>query len=188
MQTGRRLNPPSRFDSNHGQRRDARKPSKEPTGANPPASFCCCLPAASRRTRLPLRQSYLIAFDGQHLDEHLIAELARSSRTPRMRCSADFADVEQAVGTGEDLDERAELSQANDFAEVRLADFGGRRDFRGLICKRGVGRHCRCWQIHEPYRRPSRQSSRRWLSTIERDFLFRPARSGRESCRWESRN
>ena len=38
----------------------------------------------------------------------------------------DFADVEQAFGPGNDLDESAEISQPRDFAEIGLPYFGGR--------------------------------------------------------------
>src|SRR5229473_6057634 len=40
----------------------------------------------------------------------------------------DFADVQEAVGAGEELDEGAELREANDFAEIGLADFGAGSD------------------------------------------------------------
>src|SRR5271154_7180372 len=40
----------------------------------------------------------------------------------------DFADVQEAVGAGEKLDEGAELREANDFAEIGFADFGGSGD------------------------------------------------------------
>src|SRR5271168_1837035 len=36
----------------------------------------------------------------------------------------DFADVQQSVGAGEKLDERAELREAHDFAKIGFADFG----------------------------------------------------------------
>src|SRR5712664_1939206 len=40
----------------------------------------------------------------------------------------DLADVQEAVGAGEKLDEGAELREANDFAEIGLADFGAGGD------------------------------------------------------------
>src|SRR5207245_7537710 len=40
----------------------------------------------------------------------------------------DFADVQQAVGAREKLDEGAEFREANDFAEISLADFGAGGD------------------------------------------------------------
>src|SRR5258708_20643847 len=36
----------------------------------------------------------------------------------------DFADVQEAVGAGEEFDESAELRETNDFAEIGFADFG----------------------------------------------------------------
>src|SRR5579863_5182635 len=39
-----------------------------------------------------------------------------------------FADVQEAVGAGEKFDEGAELREANDFAEIGFADFGGSGD------------------------------------------------------------
>src|SRR5215471_19538694 len=41
----------------------------------------------------------------------------------------NFADVQQAVSAREQLDERAKLSEAHDFAEIGLANFGAGRDF-----------------------------------------------------------
>src|SRR5260370_10908978 len=40
----------------------------------------------------------------------------------------DFADGQEAGGGGEGFDESAEVREANDFAEVGLADFGGGGD------------------------------------------------------------
>src|SRR5271170_4417094 len=40
----------------------------------------------------------------------------------------DFADVQEAVGAGEEFDEGAEFREANDFAEIGFADFGGSGD------------------------------------------------------------
>src|SRR5579862_5032486 len=56
----------------------------------------------------------------------------------------NFADVQQAVGAGEDFDKRAEIRQANDFAEVGLADFGFRQQIanhlKSLVGGRFIGR------------------------------------------------
>ena len=38
----------------------------------------------------------------------------------------DFADVQQAVGAGEDFDERAEIDNPHNLAKIRLADFSRR--------------------------------------------------------------
>ena len=40
----------------------------------------------------------------------------------------DFADVQEAVGAGEEFDESAEFREANDFAKIGFADFGGSGD------------------------------------------------------------
>ena len=56
----------------------------------------------------------------------------------------DFADVQQAVGAGEDLDERAEIDQPHHFAQIGLAHFGGGReigdDLQRLVGRASIGR------------------------------------------------
>src|SRR5580704_789932 len=56
----------------------------------------------------------------------------------------DFADVQEAVGAGEEFDEGAEFRKTNDFAEVGLADFGGGGDvanhLQGRIAAGAAGR------------------------------------------------
>ena len=49
-----------------------------------------------------------------------------SSFTSFTRCSAISGDVQQAVGAGEDFDERAKLGDADDLAEIGLANLGRR--------------------------------------------------------------
>ena len=51
---------------------------------------------------------------------------------------SNFADVQQAIGSGDNLDKRAEISQPRHFAEVRLPDFGVAVRSR-MICERLVG-------------------------------------------------
>src|SRR5580704_7234533 len=56
----------------------------------------------------------------------------------------DFADVQEAVGAGEEFDESAELREANDFAQVGFADFCGSGDvadhLQGRIAASAAGR------------------------------------------------
>ena len=56
----------------------------------------------------------------------------------------NFADVQQAVGSGEQLDEGAELRKPHDSAEIGFADFGTRSDLshhlQGLVASRTAGR------------------------------------------------
>src|SRR5581483_6387130 len=66
-----------------------------------------------------------VAFNGEDLDEDLIA-LAEFVLDILDAVLGDLGDVEQAVGAGEDLDEGAELGQADHLAEVGLADLGHR--------------------------------------------------------------
>ena len=49
-----------------------------------------------------------------------------SSRTSLDAVLGDLADVQQAVGAGEDLDERAEIDQPHHLAQIGLAHFGHR--------------------------------------------------------------
>src|SRR5713101_4104328 len=69
----------------------------------------------------------LVALDGENLDEDLVAELQFVANVTDAMLG-DFTDVQEAVGAGEKLDEGAELREANDFAEIGLADFGAGGD------------------------------------------------------------
>src|SRR5712691_7983879 len=69
----------------------------------------------------------LVALDGEHLNEDLVAELQLIANVADAMFG-DFADMQEAVGAGEKLDEGAELREANDFAEIGLADFGAGGD------------------------------------------------------------
>src|SRR6202158_701316 len=68
-----------------------------------------------------------VAFERQNLDHDLIAflQLVAHVLDAVLR---NLADVQQTVGAGENLDERAEFHQPNHLAQVRLADFGDSRD------------------------------------------------------------
>src|SRR6516162_5472587 len=63
------------------------------------------------------READLVALDGEHLDQYLVAQLEFVTHVADT-VLGDFADVQQSVGTREELHECAELSQANHFAEV----------------------------------------------------------------------
>src|SRR5208337_4918949 len=67
-----------------------------------------------------------VAFDRQHFHQHLVAflQFVANILDPVLR---HFADVQQPLGAGNDLDERAEIRQPRDFAQVGFADFGGCR-------------------------------------------------------------
>src|SRR6266852_1341241 len=64
----------------------------------------------------------LVALDGENFHENLVAELEFVANVADAMLG-DFADVQEAVGAGEKFDESAELREANDFAEIGLADF-----------------------------------------------------------------
>src|SRR5579884_802452 len=70
------------------------------------------------------RKANAIAFDGEHLDQDLVAFFEFVANVLDAMFG-DFADVQQAIGAGEDLDEGAEIGQAHHFAEIRFADLGG---------------------------------------------------------------
>ena len=67
------------------------------------------------------RKANAIAFDGEHFDQDLIAffQLIANIFDAML---GNFADVQQAVGAGKDLDERTEISEAYNLAEIRFAD------------------------------------------------------------------
>src|SRR6266849_5989979 len=73
------------------------------------------------------RQADLVALDGENFHEDLVAELQLIANVANAMLG-DFADMQEAVGAGEELDEGAELREANDFAEIGLADFGAGSD------------------------------------------------------------
>src|SRR6266852_6258069 len=69
----------------------------------------------------------LVALDGENFHENLVAELQLIANVADAMFG-DFADVQEAIGAGEKLDEGAELREANDFAKIGLADFGAGGD------------------------------------------------------------
>src|SRR5579859_1952568 len=73
------------------------------------------------------READLVALDRQDFYEDLVAEFQLVANVADA-VFGDFADVQEAVGAGEELDECAKLRQANDFAKIGFADFGGGGD------------------------------------------------------------
>src|SRR5713226_5779097 len=69
----------------------------------------------------------LVALDGENFHENLVAELQLIANVADAMLG-DFADVQEAVSAGEKFDESAELREADDFAEIGLADFGAGGD------------------------------------------------------------
>jgi hypothetical protein len=72
------------------------------------------------QNRLP-RKLNLIAFDSKHLHQNLIAftKLVFHFLHAMFR---DLRDMQQAIGSGKDLNKRAELSQAHNLAQISLSN------------------------------------------------------------------
>src|SRR4029077_18718424 len=77
-----------------------------------------------------------VALNRQHLDQYLVAFFEFVADIFDAVLS-DFADMQQTVRDGDDLDERAEISQTSHFAEIGDPHFGGRSevadDLQGLV-------------------------------------------------------
>src|SRR5580700_5112046 len=73
------------------------------------------------------RQLDAIAFDRQYLHQDLVAFLQFIANIVDAMLG-NFADVQQTVGAGNDLDERSEVGQARHRAQIRLTHFGRSRD------------------------------------------------------------
>ena len=71
----------------------------------------------------------LVAFERQNLHQNLIAFLQLVAHVLDA-VLGDLADVQQAVGAREDLDERAEIDDPDHLAQIGLADFGRGGDDR----------------------------------------------------------
>src|SRR5215475_5328093 len=69
------------------------------------------------------RKADFVAFDGEHFDHDLIAQLQLVANIADAMFG-NFTDVEQTIGTGEKLDESAEFRESNNFAEIGFAHFG----------------------------------------------------------------
>src|SRR5580700_2892343 len=89
------------------------------------------------------RESNFVALDGKNLDEDLVAELQLVANVADAMFG-DFADVQEAVGAGEEFDEGTELRKAYHFAKIGFADFGGSGDIanhlQGRIAASAAGR------------------------------------------------
>src|SRR5713101_1218783 len=89
------------------------------------------------------READLVALDGENFDEDLVAELQLVANVADAMLG-DFADVQEAVGAREKLDESAELREANDFAKIGFADFRAGGDvanhLQGRIAAGSTGR------------------------------------------------
>src|SRR5438552_2403187 len=72
------------------------------------------------------RKSNAVAFNSQHLHQHLVAFLQFVANI-FYAMFGDFADVQQAFGAGNNFDECAEVRQPGDFAKIGLPYFRGRR-------------------------------------------------------------
>jgi hypothetical protein len=79
------------------------------------------------------RQLDAVAFDGQNFHQHLVAFFQFIANIFDS-VFGDFADVQQSVQSRQNLDERAEIRQAADLAEISLPHFGRGRESR-IICK-----------------------------------------------------
>src|SRR5262249_21707569 len=73
------------------------------------------------------RQLDTITLEGEYLYEHLIAFLQFVANVFHAMLG-DLADVQQTIGSREDLYEGSEFSQTHDLAEVCLANFGNSGD------------------------------------------------------------
>src|SRR5580700_10250435 len=92
------------------------------------------------------RQSDAVPFDRQYLHQHLVAflQLVANIANAMLR---HFADVQQPIGPGNNLDERAEIRQPRHLPQISLPDFRSRRQVandlqrfrcRGLIARRNL--------------------------------------------------
>src|SRR5580698_9097000 len=94
------------------------------------STFHCAIAATHLRALLfengLARKPDAIALDGQHLHQHLIAflQLVANIFNPMLR---NFADVQQSIGPGNDLDKSSEIRQPRDLSAIRLAHLGRRR-------------------------------------------------------------
>src|SRR5580704_14514048 len=86
------------------------------------------------------RQLDTVAVNRQHLHQHLVAFFQLIANIIDAMFG-NFTDVQQAIGTGDDLDKCAEIRQPRDFAEIGLPYFGSRSDvadhLQGL-CRRSL--------------------------------------------------
>src|ERR1700736_2252538 len=98
----------------------AGRAARTATAAGPSRFFLLLLLARFANQRLA-REPDLVALDREHLDQHLVAQLQLIAHVANAMLG-NFADVQQTVGAGEHLHERADLRQPHHFAEISLAD------------------------------------------------------------------
>src|ERR1035437_3849274 len=77
----------------------------------------------------PAAELDLVAFQSQNFDQNLVAFLKLIADIA-YAILGDFADVQQPVGSGENLDERAEIHQPDHRTQVRLPHLGRRGQVR----------------------------------------------------------
>src|ERR1700687_2613044 len=84
------------------------------------------------------RQADFVAFDGQHFHQHLVVffELLADFGAALF---GDFADMQQAVGSGENFHEGAKLSDADNLAEIGFPDLRGSSDVLDHLQSRFAG-------------------------------------------------
>jgi len=73
------------------------------------------------------READTVTFHRQHLHQDLIAFLQFITDI-RDAMLGYLANMQQSIGTGNDLDERTEVGQSRNFAQVGLSYLGGRRN------------------------------------------------------------
>src|SRR6266702_1857857 len=96
---------------------------KRNTAGNRHRGFAAAQPGALLLENGLAGEPDTVAFDGKHLDQHLITffELIVYIGNAVL---GHFTDVQQAIGAGEYLHEGAEFRQPDDFAKIGLAYFG----------------------------------------------------------------
>src|SRR5271165_1168208 len=84
------------------------------------------------------RQLNAVAFDRQHLHQHLVAllEFIANIVDPML---GDFTDMKESVSARENLHERSEIGQPCHLSEIRLAYLGGRCDVANHLQRLGGG-------------------------------------------------
>jgi hypothetical protein len=95
------------------------------------------------------REAYAVAFHRQHLHQNLVA-FFQFIADIRYAVLSHFADVQQPVGAGNDLNESTEVGQARDFAQVSLSYLGGRRDIANNLQRLRCGRLIARRDFHQP--------------------------------------
>src|SRR5229473_5149785 len=111
------------------------------------ASGCLLLLLAGFLDEGFARKADFVALDRENLYQDLVAELQLVADVADAMFG-DFADVQEAIGAREKLDEGAEFREAHDFAEVRLADFGAGGDVADHLQSRVAAGSTRGEDVH----------------------------------------